>query len=95
MSFDGFLFSLKNAVYNIFRNYVLTIASVIVLSVCLLSLGSTFLVVQDVDMIVDSVGSENRVVVFLEEDISQVGINDFEKKIRLIKKIKDFVFEFS
>lgn len=79
MSFDGFLFSLKNAVYNIFRNYVLTIASVIVLSVCLLSLGSTFLVVEDVDMIVDSVGSENRVVVFLEEDISQVGINDFEK----------------
>ena len=76
MSFDGFLFSLKNAVYNIFRNYVLTIASVIVLSVCLLSLGSTFLVVEDVDMIVDSVGSENRVVVFLEEDISQVGIND-------------------
>ena len=81
MSFDGFLFSLKNAVYNIFRNYVLTIASVIVLSVCLLSLGSTFLVVEDVDMIVDSVGSENRVVVFLEEDISQVGINDFEKKL--------------
>ena len=50
MSFDGFLFSLKNAVYNIFRNYVLTIASVIVLSVCLLSLGSTFLVVEDVGL---------------------------------------------
>ena len=93
MSFDGFLFSLKNAVYNIFRNYVLTIASVIVLSVCLLSLGSTFLVVQDVDMIVDSVGSENRVVVFLEEDISQVGINDFEKKLGSIKNITNIVYE--
>ena len=93
MSFDGFLFSLKNAVYNIFRNYVLTIASVIVLSVCLLSLGSTFLVVQDVDMIVDSVGSENRVVVFLEEDISQVGINDFEKKLGSIKNITNVVYE--
>ena len=93
MSFDGFLFSLKNAVYNIFRNYVLTIASVIVLSVCLLSLGSTFLVVEDVDMIVDSVGSENRVVVFLEEDISQVGINDFEKKLGSIKNITNIVYE--
>ena len=91
MSFDGFLFSLKNAVYNIFRNYVLTIASVIVLSVCLLSLGSTFLVVEDVDMIVDSVGSENRVVVFLEEDISQVGINDFEKKLGSIKNITNML----
>ena len=69
MSFDGFLFSLKNAVSNIFRNYVLTIASVIVLGVCLLSLGSTMLVVQDVDAIVDSVGSENRVVILQNADI--------------------------
>ena len=60
MSFDGFLFSLKNAVSNIFRNYVLTIASVIVLGVCLLSLGSTMLVVQDVDAIVDSVGNGHK-----------------------------------
>ena len=81
MSFDGFLFSLKNAVSNIFRNYVLTIASVIVLGVCLLSLGSTMLVVQDVDAIVDSVGSENRVVIFLNEDISQTGINDVRAQL--------------
>ena len=73
MSFDGFLFSLKNAVSNIFRNYVLTIASVIVLGVCLLSLGSTMLVVQDVDAIVDSVGSENRVVFFLYQGYFKNG----------------------
>lgn len=93
MSFDGFLFSLKNAVSNIFRNYVLTIASVIVLGVCLLSLGSTMLVVQDVDTIVDSVGSENRVVIFLNEDISQTGINDVRAQLEQIKNITNIVYE--
>ena len=93
MSFDGFLFSLKNAVSNIFRNYVLTIASVIVLGVCLLSLGSTMLVVQDVDAIVDSVGSENRVVIFLNEDISQTGINDVRAQLEQIKNITNIVYE--
>lgn len=93
MSFDGFLFALKNAVLNIFRNYVLTIASVVVLGVCLLSLGSTVLVVQDADAIVDSIGNENRVVIFLDESLSQSRINEVGKELEEIKNISNIVYE--
>ncbi len=93
MSLDGLFFSVKNAISNIFRNYVLTIASIVVLGICLLSLGSTILIVKDADEIVDSVGSENRIVIFLNEDISQTGINDVQNELDKIKNITNIVYE--
>lgn len=93
MSFDSFVFVLKNAVHNIFKNSVLTVASIVVLCICLLSLGSTILLVNNVDMIVDSVGSENQIVIFLEEDLPQDKIEAVGKELNKIKNVTNVVYE--
>ncbi len=92
MSFDSFFFLLKSAVNNLFRNLLLTLASILVLVLCLVILGSTLLVVDNVNVFVEEIG-ENQVAVFLDESFTQEQIDGFMTQLAQIGNIEEITYE--
>ena len=66
MSLDSFWFAVKSAFRSVFKNAVLSIASITVLTVCLLALGSTLLVVGNVRELISTIGDKNQIVIYFD-----------------------------
>ena len=92
MSLDSLWFLIKSAFHNLFRNLLLTAASVTVLTICLSLLGSSALVVRNMNAFVDEIG-ESRIAVFLEEDMTDLDIVLFKDKLLAIGNIGDVTYE--
>lgn len=92
MSLDSLWFLIKSALNNLRRNFLLTLASVTVLTICLVLLGSTVLVVLDVNLFVEEVG-ESQIAVFLDEDMSDEDIERFKTELSAIGNIGELKFE--
>lgn len=93
MSLDSLLFAVKNAVKNIVRNSLLTFASVIVLAVSLVALGSTFLIIENVNNFVDGVSSENQIVIFLEETLTDEQVAAVGDELANINNLTNIKYE--
>lgn len=92
MSFDSLWFLVKSALNNLYRNLLLTVASVTVLTVCLTLLGCTSMVVQNVNYFVDDIG-ESRIAVFLEEDMNDLEIARFREELERIGNVGEIRYE--
>lgn len=92
MSLDSLWFLIKSALNNLYRNLLLTVASVTVLTICLTLLGCTSLVVQNVNAFVEEIG-ESRIAVFLEEDMDELDIVRFQEELRGIGNIGEITYE--
>ncbi len=97
MSFDSLCFLIKRALKSIFQNWLLTLASVTVLCVCLVFLGISMLSVKNVNVFIDEIGNENQVVLFLDEDLDANSnaerIGQIESELRGIGNIKNVYFK--
>lgn len=87
MSFDSFLFVVKRAVSNIFNNIVLSLASVSILVACLVIFGVTLMLSENVSYFIDNLGSEAKVVVRLDEDLTEEEIAAYGEKLSQIDNI--------
>ncbi len=86
---DSFLFLVKSAFKSIFKNWLLTIGSISVLTICLLTLGSSILLFENVNLFIDKVGDESQVVIFLDETLSVDDINQIHQQLLQIQNIKN------
>lgn len=91
--FDSFFFLIKTAFKNIFRNWLLTIASMSILSVCLVVLGSVMLIFDNINIFIDEVGNENQVVLYLEEGISVDKITEINNSLHNISNIGNVYYK--
>ncbi len=92
MSFDSLWFLIKSALNNLYRNILLTVASVTVLTICLTLLGCTTLVVRNVNAFVEEIG-ESRIAVFLEEDMDDLDIVRFKEDLIAVGNIGEVTYE--
>ena len=92
---DSFVFLLKTALKSIFKNWLLTIGSITVLTICLLTLGSSVLLFENVNLFIDKVGDESQVVVFLDEELTGDEIKQIHEKLLQIQNIKNVNYESS
>ena len=69
---DSIIFLIKTAFKNVFKNWLLTIASISILSVCLIVLGSVMLIVGNINLFIDEIGDESQIVLFIEEDLAYI-----------------------
>lgn len=92
MSFDSLWFLIKSAVNNLYRNFLLTVASVTVLTICLTLLGCTTLVIQNVNLFVEEIG-ESRIAVFLEEDMDDLDTVRFKEELIAIGNVGNVTYE--
>lgn len=67
MKLSGIIYSLKQSLASIFRNGIMSIASILVLSSCLMLLGTFYLFTVNVDANLDDMSSLNEVVVYVDE----------------------------
>ena len=84
---DSIIFLVKTAFKNVFKNWILTIASVSILSVCLIVLGSVMLIIGNINLFIDEIGDESQVVIYIEEDLSVEEITQINDKLHAISNI--------
>ena len=84
---DSLFFLIKTAFKNVFKNWLLTIASISILSVCLLVLGSVMLIVGNINIFIDEIGDESQIVLFIEEDLTVEEITQINEQLHEISNI--------
>ncbi len=85
--FDSIFFLIKTALKNVFKNWLLTIASVSILAVCLVVLGSVMLIVSNINIFIDDIGDESQIALYIEEDLSVEDITRINEELHKIPNI--------
>lgn len=88
MSFDSIFFLFKTAVSNFFKNIVLSIASISVLSVCLVIFGASLILIENVNIVIRNLGAKTQVVIYLDETLTDDEISTYRASLLTIGNIK-------
>ena len=84
---DSIFFLIKTALKNVFKYWLLTIASVSILAVCLVVLGSVMLIVSNINIFIDDIGDESQIALYIEEDLSVEDITRINEELHKIPNI--------
>ena len=84
---DSLFFLIKSAFKNVFKNWLLTIASVSILAVCLVVLGSVMLIIGNINIFIDEIGDESQIVLYIEEDLTVEEITAINDSLHAISNI--------
>lgn len=89
----GFGYLIKEGFKNVWNNRMMSLASIGVLVSCLIITGAAVLLSLNVNSVVESVGRENQITVFLDDDITELqAVMEVGPEIRKIANISDCVF---
>jgi cell division transport system permease protein len=77
---------------NIWTNGFMSIASIGVLTICLLLVGSSILVSINVNKLIAQVASKNQIMVYLKDSLDQKGIDNVKQQIESLGNVKDTTF---
>lgn len=78
---------IKEALRNIWVNRMMSLASISVLSVCLLLLGTSLLTSFNINSIINQIETQNQIVVILNDNLDQNGIADVGSKINKLPNV--------
>lgn len=87
------VYFLKLAFNGIFRNGVMTIASVIVLVSCLLVTGTSWLLIKNIDVNLDELEGYNKIVVFVNQDADDYLVSEIGDKLKALDGVTDVVYQ--
>ena len=89
----GLSYLLKEGVRNVWNNRMMSLASIGVLVSCLIITGAAVLLSMNVTSVVESVGRENQITVFLNDDVKELeAVMEIGPKIRELDNISDCEF---
>lgn len=80
---------ISQAFKSLFRNGIMTVASVAVLMSCLVVMGSFALLVYNIDHNLDQLGSLNEIVVYCDTDLDSEAVGALERRIRLLDNVNE------
>lgn len=80
------------ALRNLWKNRVMSLASFGVLAVCLVLLGSSLLVSYNIKKVVTDIEGQNQVMVFLNDNLGNDRINEIGKEIAAMPNVRQCVF---
>lgn len=87
----GYLF--KEGIKSVWNNRMMSLASIGVLVSCLLITGAAVLLSMNVNSVVESVGKENQVTVFLNDNVKELeAVMEIGPEIRKVDNVSDCVF---
>lgn len=85
----GYFF--KDVFKSIWRNRVMTLASLFVLMSCMLIMGTSIVVSFNINGVAEKIENQNEIIIFLKDDINQADLNNLENEIdkdsRITKKV--------
>lgn len=84
----GFGYLLKEGIKNVWNNRMMSLASIGVLVSCLIITGAAVLLSLNVNSVVNSVGRENQVTVFLNDDVRELeAVMEIGPRIRSVDNV--------
>lgn len=89
----GLGYLIKEGLKNVWNNRMMSLASVGVLVSCLLITGAAVLLSMNVNSVVGSVGKDNQITVFLNDDVNELSaVMEIAPKIRELPNIEECIF---
>lgn len=92
MKWSSFKYLSRQGLHNMVANRLMTVASVGVLTVCLIVTGVAWLFGANVDSLVDYLGEQNEMVVYLQQDATPEIAAQVDQDIRSISGIAQVVY---
>jgi len=78
---------LSQSIKGLWRNGVMTIASIAVLMSCLLVMGSFGLLVLNLEHNLEGLDKVNEIVAFVDNAVDDTGVTEIEKKIKALENV--------
>lgn len=82
----------KEGVRNVWSNRLMSVASIAVLTSCLLLIGVAVMLFANINVALDNVQEQNIIMVYLDDNISEEDINTVGQDIRMISDIESAEF---
>ena len=82
------LYFIFEAFASFWRNRVMSIAAVLVLTSCLILLGSFAIILRDLDLNIDRLGNLNEIVVFVDYDLPSESVSVIADDISALDNVK-------
>ena len=76
MKASSFKYLVKEGATNVWLNRLMSLASVGVLTTCLLLIGFSWLITANINNMIDYIGDQNEVVFFIKDDATQEQIDE-------------------
>lgn len=83
---------LKEGLRSVWVNRMMSLASIAVLCVCLIMLGTTFLSSKNINNFIEQLESKNQIMVYMENDIDDAGITSVGNSIKSISNVSSMAF---
>lgn len=84
--------SLKTALKSLYRNFSMSIASIILVTLTLLVLAGTMIIAMNISFVSDTVFQSLRINVYLENGLSQDEITNIQSEIEAVDNVSTVTF---
>lgn len=92
MTFSSFRYLIKEGIRSIWSNRLMSLASILVLLVCLLLIGASVLVTVNINSILDFIEAQNEMVIFLADNISDVEKDNVRYDLERMESVELVTF---
>ena len=92
MKNNNISYMFKEAFTNFFKNGFMSVASIGVMVSCLLILGSSYLIIININKAIQNVVDMNEIVLFLNFNVTQELVERVEKQIEEHENTKEYIF---
>ena len=92
MNMNSIGYLIKQGVKNVFKNSIMSLASIGVLFSCLLLIGAASLLSLNLNQVISSIEHQNELVVFLNEDVSEYQIDNISQFLNNLKAVDTVEF---
>jgi len=87
-----FSYFLGQSLKGLWRNGIMSVASIAVLMSCLVVMGSFALLILNIDVNLEQLGLLNEIVVFIDETKTEEEVSEIGSKIRALDNIDEVIF---
>ena len=84
---------IKQGIENIFKNKLMFIASVLIITTTMITLGVFTIIGENVKSMVDKMQSSQGIIAYLETEIDESGINSVKNRLKGINGITEITYE--
>ena len=92
MNWSSFKYLARQGLHSMVKNRLMSVASIGVLTVCLLITGVAGLFTLNVGSLMDYLGSQNETVVYLKEDLTAEGLAAVVSALRSISGLREVTY---
>jgi cell division transport system permease protein len=83
---------IKEALHNIWVNRMMSLASISILTVCLLLLGTSLLISFNINNIISQIENQNQIMVILSDNLNADSITNVGNQIKALPNVRDCIF---